>query len=147
MSIIDIIQTIGLVITLALAIIQLRIYSKTARASTYPVVMRRLDEINHVIIEHPEIMVKLSEPYPGRDNIFPDDRRPGFLYIVFSFYEELYFHNKYGYIEKEIWDGWVRSMKRILKQPYAAGFWKEVRYEHYGTNFATFIDSLIAQLN
>lgn len=145
MSVIDIIQTIGIIITLTLTIIQLRVYSKTAKASTYPVIMRRLDEINRVLIEYPDIMAKLSESYPGRGNTPPDDRRPGLLYMILSFYEELYFHNKYGYMEKEIWEGWVRSMKRIFKQPYAAGFWKDVRYEHYGANFDTFIDGLIEQ--
>lgn len=107
--------------------------------------MSRLDAINHMLIEYPEVAANFSEPYLGREKTLTNDRRPGLMYMILSFYEELFLHNKYGYMESEVWEGWGRSMKRVLGQPYASGFWKEVREEHYGKSFQVFIDELIEE--
>jgi len=145
MSWVDLFQTIAIVVSITLVIIQMRLYSKTVKASTYPNMMQRVDRVNEIMIEYPEVFASLSERYPDTSETKPDDRRPGLMWTILSFYDELYFQHMHGFIDKEVWHGWVEgNMKATLSLPYAMGFWKAFRDVAYYPEFRRFIDGLMS---
>jgi len=142
MFLLDFIQSLGIILTLILTVIQMWFYNKSLRASTLATIMARNDEINRVFIQNPELFVKLNESYPEVANRESSDARPLVLYSLFNLYEELHLYRKYGYVDEEIWEAWRNSMAKIFNYRYASGFWKEVKSE-YRKEFQFFVDTLI----
>ena len=141
MSIIDVIQSVGIVITIVIAIWQMRLQIKSTQASIYASILERMREINRLSIEYPEVVAKLSEPFPQNSDIAAGDQLSGIMFTILNLYEELFYHHKKGYIDDEIWDGWTKTIQKDVKLPYAMGFWEKVK-EQYGTSYRDFINTL-----
>lgn len=142
MSIIDIVQTVGIALTLLLTILQLRMHTNSLRVSISSTIGEWSDGINKDLMDSPDLITKFSESYPGQEKIKANDKRPFVFYRILNFYSTLYFYRKQGYVDETTWRAWTKGTKKILTSPYGSGFWKDVRLE-FEDEFQTFIDNLV----
>ena len=108
MSSIETFQAWGIILSLVLAAISIcltgwqpRTYSKNLRSSTHSGILNRLDGINRLLIERPEVFANLDKPYPTkRKDSNPADPRTALMGIILTLFEEAYFqHHRYGLLD------------------------------------------------
>lgn len=142
-DILNIAQTGSIVIVIALTLVQMKKHDETVRLSIDITLSSRLDELNGVLLERPELFSGLSEPYNG-DSRPSIDARSILAYRFLNFYDDVYWYHGKGVLSKEALEGHILGMKKFVRMPYFSGFWKEVRTE-YGQDFQTIIDKLLEE--
>ncbi len=143
MSVLDIIQTVVLVVALVLTIIQMKHYLNGLRITIDLTLREHLEKINETLMESPEAYSKLSEPYPGKDKTAPNDKRVFATYRILNYASMMFSYHKQGYISDSEWRAFVRSLKKFTNDmTYLHGFWKDVSLE-YEEDFQTFMNEMI----
>lgn len=121
----------------------MRIYAKSLRASTHSTISDQTFEINRLLIEKPDLFSKFVQPYTKEGESYPNDPHSALVAMMLILFEEIYFQrHKYGFIDKNSWKAWVRTMKKTLELPYFHGYWEEIKDE-YPEKFRDFIDGLL----
>ena len=137
---IDIVQTIGIIISIVLVVWQVRIQTNQMKSTVNSLLTTKLDEINRLMFDNPELLPELDKSYPDQGG--EGDRRHYLLFIIFNTFKQVFLqHSKYGFIDQNDWVPWVRTMTGILKKPYVEGHWQATKY-HYAKDFQKYVDDL-----
>ena len=142
----DIIQSVGIILSIVLVIWQVRVQIKQMKATANALIYSKVDETNRLMFEHPDVFPKLNEPYPGGDLPESGDRRYHLMHIFFTTFEQVFFYQKtHKFLEQSDWNSWTRVMSEILQKPYARGHWGDIKSQ-YSMDFQKFIDELPREL-
>ena len=147
MEILDIVQTIGIMATLLIAIWQIRITRKSLRSSTNNLISERVYEINKLLFDNPATLPGLEEAYAGDKISKEGDSRYHLVHIFLDLFTQIYAQrHHYDLIEQEKWKSWVRTMQGILNKPYVDGHWQKQKHQ-YDSDFVIFIEQLKSKDN
>lgn len=145
MNWLDIIQSVGIVISIMLVIWQVRVQTKQMKATANATIAARVDEINRLMFENPDIFPQLNQPYPGNNLPNGGDRRYHLMHIFLNTFELAFVdYRRHKFIERSGWDSWTRAIMEILHKPYAHGHWEATKGQ-YTEEFREFMDGLIAE--
>lgn len=145
MNWLDIVQSVGIVISIMLVIWQVRLQTKQMKATANAIIAAKVDEINRLMFENPDIFPKLDQPYPGNNLPNDGDRRYHLMHIFLNTFELVFIdYRRHKFIEKSGWDSWTRIIMVILHKPYAHGHWEATK-DQYTEEFQEFMNNLIAE--
>ena len=71
MSLLDIIQSVGIIASFLLALVQLRVYAKSLQASSHTAILSRLDSLNRLLFENPQVINTLKESHSKKQLTSP----------------------------------------------------------------------------
>ncbi len=144
-STLDLLQSIGIVFTLAATIIQMRLYLKGERISIVTRISERNDALLNDLIRNAQAVKGFDKPFkPARGGYFAD-ARVSIMYRILNFFDEMSYYRGQGYISENTWSLYENTVKRFLDNQFAQTFWKHVRDE-YSRSFQAFIDQTISRL-
>jgi hypothetical protein len=146
MSIVDIIQTLGIVFTIVVAIIQMRFYVKAERISVITRISERNDALLNDIIAHHENIKDFSKPFDSKSTAYFGDPRVSIMYRILNFFDEMFFYYKQRLVSKQMWDLYQNTLKKFISNSFGNTFWQYARDE-YNPDFQAVIDSIIAKIN
>ena len=144
MSTIDIIQTLGIVFTILVAIIQMQVYIKAEKVSIITRISERNDALLNDIIVHYETIKNFSKPFNPKMTVYFGDPRVSTMYRILNFFDEMFFYHKQRFISKHTWKLYQSTLKKLISNRFARTFWQYARDE-YNPGFQVFVDSVIAK--
>lgn len=138
-STLDLIQTVAIIFSLVVTIVQMQLYIKGERVSTVTRISERNDALLNEIIINVNAVKKLDKPFEiDKHGYFSDPRVP-ITYRILNFFDELFFYYRQGFLAQRTWDLYQPTMKRLLDNPFSRTFWAHVRNE-YNKEFQDFVD-------
>ena len=144
MNWIDIIQSVGIVCSIVLVLWQMRLQVKELKAAKSAMLTAKMDEINRLLFEHPEILPALSQAYPRRASA-RGDRRRHLMLMWFNAIEQAFLnYRRYKLVEKSGWEAWMRILTSYLYLPYVRAHWERTKIE-YAAEFQRFVNDLLAE--
>ena len=142
MSTIDLVQTLGIVLGLALTFFQMRANNKTLRVSIYATISERNNELTRIFFDNPKVLRNLSRVYKKPKDSFVLIPESALCYQLLNFLDELHYYFQKKVIDKSTWKAYLASSKRLVSPLlYVKGFWEDVRDE-YSENLQNEIDQL-----
>jgi hypothetical protein len=149
---IDIIQTIGIIVSILIGAAsslmvfwQIKVQTKQIKSSANSRLATQVDEINRLLFEYPDVFQRLEESYPVDDLGSTHDQRHFLMYLILNNFEQAFLqHKHYGYIDNMRWRFWPRIMTEILNKPYFSGHWQRV-HKQYPEDFQKFIEEMMSQ--
>lgn len=142
MSTIDLIQTLGIITSLIVTIVQMRLYIKGERVSIVTRISERNDALLDEIIDNINAIKRLDKPFDVNKPGYFSDPRVSITYRILNFFDEMYYYYYQGFLAKRTWTLYQLTMKRLLDNIFARTFWEHVRNE-YNKEFQGFVDQLM----
>jgi hypothetical protein len=142
MSTIDIIQTLGILFTIVVAIIQMRFYIKAERISVITRISERNDALLNDIIAHYKNIKNFSKPFNSKSTAYFGDPRVSIMYRILNFFDEMFFYYRQQLVSKHVWDLYQNTLRKFISNRFAATFWQYARDE-YNPGFQAIVDSII----
>ena len=139
MSTIDLIQTLAIIISLIVTIVQMRLYIKGERVSIVTRISERNDALLNEIIVNINAVKRLDQPFEVNKHGYFSDPRVSITYRILNFFDEMFYYYREGFLAERIWDLYQPTMKRLLDNPFSKTFWAHVRNE-YNKEFQAFVD-------
>lgn len=146
MSTVDIIQTLGIIFTIVVAIFQMQIFIKAEKASIVTRISERNDALLNDIIVHYETIKNFSKPFNPKMAVCFGDPRVSTMYRILNFFDEMFFYHKQRFVSKHTWELYQSTLKKFVCNRFATTFWQYARDE-YNPGFQAFIDSIITNDN
>lgn len=144
MAMTDVIQSIGIVVTLVIAIWQMRIQTRQAQASADLALMAKFDEITRYYMEHPGLWDKLGLSFQSVDSTADREKLENLVYLVFNTLELAHqHHHKYGMLDLNEWRSWSNTLAIYISKPYVVGWW-QTRASEYGQAFRQLVDQRLS---
>lgn len=144
MSTLDVFQTVAIVISLVITIIQMQLYLKGERISIVTRISERNDSLLNDLIANASALKKLDKPFNVDAHEYFADPRVSITYRILNFYDEMYYYNSQGFLGKQTWNLYRVTMNRLLGNLFAKTFWAHVRNE-YNQKFQAVVDEVINQ--
>jgi len=141
-SIGEIIGGFSVVISLVYLAIQIRTNTEAERTSTYQSIVSDFGAMNNTMASTPELSHLFVQAMENYHQLSSDQkaRISQIFFQCFRFFENMFYQNKKGYLDEEVWIGWKRLMLTYYSRP---GFqtWWEHRREVYSEPFAVFLET------
>jgi len=141
-SIGEIIGALAVVISLVYLAIQIRSNTEAERTSTYQSIVSDFGAMNNTMASTPELSHLFVQAMENYHQLSSDQkaRISQIFFQCFRFFENMFYQNKKGYLDEEVWIGWKRLMLTYYSRP---GFqtWWEHRREVYSEPFAVFLET------
>lgn len=107
------------------------------------VISSKVDDINRLMFENPDIFPKLNESYSDINLSNEGDRRYHLMHIFFNVFEQIVIdYNRNKFIEKSDWDSLICSLNEFIQKPYPRGHWAATKGQ-YIKEFQEFMDEQI----
>jgi len=147
-SIGSIISGIAVVISLIYLAIQIRQNTEAGRTSTYQSIVSDFGTMNNNLAGNPELshmFVDALENY-HEFNDQEKARISQMFFQIFRMFENMFYQQKKGYLDQDLWIGWKRLMLTYFARP---GFqtWWEHRRVVYAEPFVQFLETEKLDLN
>ena len=141
-SIGSIISGIAVVISLIYLDIQIRQNTEAGRTSTYQSIVSDFGTMNNNLAGNPELshmFVYALENY-HEFNDQEKARISQMFFQIFRMFENMFYQQKKGYLDQDLWIGWKRLMLTYFARP---GFqtWWEHRRVVYAEPFVQFLET------
>lgn len=139
----DIVQSVAIIMTLWIAIRQMRSTDRNSRANIELTLMTKFDDINKLLLERRGIWKLFDEPYvKGRSGDLYEDL-VYITHILFNTFELAFRHyTKYDQIDGEDWKQWQASIDAYLQKRYVVSWWEVARANSaYDDRFTEYIDN------
>jgi hypothetical protein len=144
MSFIDWLQSLGIIISLAATVIQMRIYIKNLRMSIVTTISERNDTLLQDIAANSGVIKGFSKSFNAKvRNLFADPR-VALMYRTLNFFDEMLYYYQQGYINKGTWELYQNTIRNFLTENFAKSFWNYVRSE-YNEELQKIIDDAIGK--
>lgn len=141
-SIGELVGAIGVIISLVYLALQIRTNTEAERTSTYQSIVSDFGALNNTMASTPELshlFVRAMEDY---HQLSPDEkaRISQLFFQCFRFFENMFYQQRKGYLDDEVWIGWKRLMLTYYARP---GFltWWEHRRDVFSEPFAIFLET------
>lgn len=138
-----IVASLGVIVSVLALTLQIRVQIRQMKSSTSVLLSSRMDAINLLQLEHPEIFDELEKPYLPLPGV-----RQSVAELVtdlkFTLFEEIYMqYTKFRLIDREDWLLWKESIKENLWFPFiTGGYWEESK-KYYAPQFVAEIEQII----
>jgi hypothetical protein len=121
------VQTLVVAMQVVIAALLLWFTKNMVGGSALSAVASRLDEMNKILIDRPELYVQM------KSDMQPDDSRSEyhFMSMMLTLFEEAFLlHKRYRLLDGDIFTGWEATMRKNLSSPYAAAYWTKFQGEY-----------------
>ena len=142
MSTLDLFQTVAIIVSLIVTIVQMQLYLKGERISVVTRISERNDALLNEIIVNISVVKKLDKPFKANTHAYFSDPRVAITYRILNFFDEMYYYRRQRFLAKSTWDLYQLTMKRLLDNRFSKTFWEHVRNE-YNQDFQHFVDENI----
>lgn len=147
MGVTDIIQSVGIIITLMLAIWQMRVQSRQVEASADLALMLKFDDINKLFIDHPGLWKLLDGSYTTPPSSEAEEKMETILFIVFNTLELAYRHyRKHGLMQGDDWPDWEKTIDAYVRKPYVKDWWATNGSE-FSAQFSDYVKAKITKVS
>jgi hypothetical protein len=141
-SIGEIIGALGVIISLAYLAMQIRTNTEAERTSTYQSIVSDFGAMNNTMASTPELSHLFVEAVENYHQLSSDEkaRISQLFFQCFRYFENMFYQQKKGYLDEEVWIGWKRLMLTYYSRP---GFqtWWEHRRDVFSEPFAIFLET------
>lgn len=144
MSVLDIIQSVAIVVSFIVTFIQIRLYLKTERVSIVTRISERNDALLNDLITHAAAIKKFDKPFKADAPGYLADPRVSITYRMLNFFDEMFYYYKQGFLTKRTWDLYQVTMTRLLDNRFVKSLWANIRDE-YHPDFQAFVDQSFSQ--
>jgi len=142
----DLIQSIGIIATLLIAIWQMRINSRQANAASDLNLMLKFDESTRVFMDTPRLWRLIDRTYEHDSADAEQEKMACAIFMVFNTFELAYRHyKKFSVMHADDWDDWERLVDAYAGKKYVWGWWRANKHE-YGARFQAYVDERVAIL-
>lgn len=138
----ELVGAIGVIISLVYLALQIRTNTEAERTSTYQSIVSDFGALNNTMASTPELshlFVRAMEDY---HQLSPDEkaRISQLFFQCFRFFENMFYQQRKGYLDDEVWTGWKRLMLTYHARP---GFltWWEHRRDVFSEPFVIFLET------
>lgn len=142
MSNIDLIQSIGIAISLIATVYQLWIHNKSLRMSIVTTISERNDALLQDIEQNWRAIKTFSKPFNRRMRNRFSDPRVALMYRTLNFFDEMLYYHQLGYINKGTWDLYQNTLCNFFTEKFATSFWEYARQE-YNEELQLIVDKAI----
>lgn len=142
MSTLDLFQTVAIVVSLIVTVVQMQLYLKGEKISVVTRISERNDALLNEIIVNIGVVKKLDQPFKASARAYFSDPRVAMTYRILNFFDEMYYYRRQRFLAKSTWDLYQLTMKRLLDNRFSKTFWEHVRTE-YNQDFQHFVDENI----
>ena len=144
MSILDLFQTVAIIVSLVMTIIQMRLYLKGERISIVTRISERNDSLLNDLIANAAAIKQLDKPFKVDVGGYFADPRVSITYRILNFFDEMYYYYDQGFLAERTWGLYQITMNRLLGNLFAKTFWAHVRDE-YNQEIQVFVDKIFDQ--
>ena len=139
-SIGELLGSIAVFISLIYLAFQIRSNTETARTSTYQSVVSDFSALNQSMTETPELSLLFVNALEDFSSLSADEKAKvsQLFFMCFRNFENMYYQNRKGYLEEELWIGWKRLMLTYFARPGFQSWWTH-RADVYSRPFAEFL--------
>ena len=139
-SIGELLGSIAVFISLIYLAFQIRSSTDAARTSTYQSVVSDFSALNQSMSSTPDLSLMFVNALEDFSSLSADQkaRVSQLFFMTFRNFENMYYQNRKGYLEEDLWIGWKRLMLTYYARP---GFqtWWSIREDVYSQAFAEFL--------
>jgi hypothetical protein len=141
-SIGEIIGAFGVVISLVYLAIQIRRNTEAERTSTYQSIVSDFGALNNTMASTPELSHLFVEAMENYHQLSPDEkaRISQLFFQCFRYFENMFYQQRKGYLDEEVWTGWKRLMLTYYSRPGFQTWWQH-RRDVYSEPFAIFLET------
>jgi len=147
-NIFAIISGICVVISLVYLAIQIRQNTEAERTSTYQSIVSDFGNMNNNLAGNAELSHMFVEALENYHNFNDEEkaRISQMFFQIFRMFENMFYQQKKGYLDKDLWVGWRRLMLTYFARP---GFqtWWEYRRDVYAEPFVKFLENETLDVN
>ena len=147
-SIGSIISGIAVVISLIYLAIQIRRNTEAERTSTYQSIVSDFGTMNNNLAGNPDLSHMFVEALENYHEFSDEDkaRISQMFFQIFRMFENMFYQQKKGYLDQDLWIGWKRLMLTYFARP---GFqtWWEHRRVVYAKPFVHFLETEKLDIN
>jgi len=147
-SIGSIISGIAVVVSLIYLAIQIRRNTEAERTSTYQSIVSDFGTMNNNLAGNPELSHMFVEALENYHEFNDEDkaRISQMFFQIFRMFENMFYQQKKGYLDQDLWVGWKRLMLTYFARP---GFqtWWEHRRVVYAKPFVNFLETEKLDIN
>lgn len=141
-KLVDIIQSLGIIVTLIVAIWQMSLQTRHVRAANDLALLSKFDEINKLWITHSGVWKELDTSYDTELQGTSQEVLSTILFMVFNTFELAFrHHKKYKLLENDAWADWCNLIQAYREKTYLYGWWEHNAHE-YSEGFQFFVNSL-----
>jgi hypothetical protein len=143
MSLTDLLQTIGIIVSIVFAIWQMRVLTQYTRAATAAAIVNKYDDVNRLIFDNPGLFRRMSEPYRDPELDDDSDRMDTLAAMIFNAIEQVYTqHQRYQLVTEADWTIWERALAHHLQKRYLREWWSHNDIQ-YGPNYRKAVDKVL----
>jgi hypothetical protein len=138
----EIIGALGVIISLAYLAMQIRKNTEAERTSTYQSIVSDFGALNNTMASTPELSYLFVQAMEDYHQLSSDEkaRISQLFFQSFRYFENMYYQQQKGYLDKEVWTGWKRLMLTYYSRPGFQTWWKH-RRDVYSEPFAIFLET------
>lgn len=138
----EIIGAIAVIISLIYLAVQVRKNTETERTSTYQAVVSDFGALNRTMSSTPDLSILFVTAMEKFGDLDAGEkaRVSQLFFATFHYFENMYYQNRKGYLEEDVWLGWKRLMLTYYSRPGFQSWWK-IRRDVYSSSFATFLET------
>ena len=148
MSISDIttiIQTVFVIISLGIAVKQIRDGTNAIKGQTYQSIISAYAEIEARIGQDPITAKMYNDGCKNQENLTPENkiRFEQIICSIFNFHENLYYQYDSGLLDEHLYAGWFKLLRKTLSQEGVKQYWIERDKEGvYSSKFQDVVNML-----
>lgn len=138
----EFVSSLAVLVSLIYLAIQIKRSTETARTSTYQAIVSDFGAANQVLASSPELSWIYMEALENYETLEPNDkaRISQMFYMTFRYFENMFYQNRKGYLDEEVWRGWARLMVTYFRRPGFQAWW-QLRREVFSEPFVQFLES------
>ncbi len=144
MPTIDILQTLAIIFSLAVAVYQMKLYVKAEKISIVTRISERNDALLNDLLAHIDGTKKFSEAFKPGEGVYFSDPRVSITYRVLNFWDEMFYYRRQDYMEESTWLLYRNTLRNFMSNPFASSFWEHVRGE-YNPHFQEYVDACLKE--
>ena len=138
----EIIGAFGVIASLVYLAMQIRTNTEAERTSTYQLIVSDFGAMNNTMASTPELSHLFVQAMENYHQLSPDEnaRISQMFFQCFRYFENMFYQQRKGYLDDEVWIGWKRLMLTYYSRPGFQTWWAH-RRDVYSEPFATFLET------
>ncbi|KKN65686.1 hypothetical protein LCGC14_0479110 [marine sediment metagenome] len=143
-QLVDIIQSLGIILTLMVAIWQMSVQTRHVRAASELALLVKFDDLTKLWIDNPGLWSQLDTTYIEGQSENSLEILENIMFMVFNTFELVFrHHKKYRLVENDAWIDWINNIQSYREKPYFDGWWMHNAHQ-YSNDFQSYVNSLPA---
>jgi len=138
----EFVGSIGVLASLIYLAIQIKHNTEAERTSTYQSIVSEFGHLNQSMAADPELTVLYVRAMEDFEGLDPSERArmSQVFFMIFRYFENMFYQWRKGYLEEELWTGWKRLMLTYFARPGSQSWW-QIRRDVFSAPFVTFLET------